>query len=155
MNFYQVLSSDLFNKAPFVMFDWVNNWQGSVKEHGKADLNLRIDRHYVSLLRSEVGIHILETFQLNNGELAFEESFSYVNRTPFNAKRVSTYYVGSISTFNVQMFSNQTVNLGALRLTGRFNPCNLKLPYFFLTYQGEFGSKLQSHVLAFEVGKRF
>ena len=140
---------------PFVMFDWVNNWQGSVKEQGKSGLNLRIDRHYVSLLRSEIGLHFLESFQFKKGRLTFEESFSYVNKTPFNAKRMSTYYVGSISTFNLQMFSNRTVNLGALRLSGRFTPCSLKPPYVYLTYQGEFGSNLLSHTVALEVGKRF
>ena len=140
---------------PFVMFDWVNNWQGSVKEHGKSGLNIRIDRHYVSLLRSEVGLHLLQSCQLKSGDLTLEESFSYVNKTPFNTKRMSTYYVGSISTFNLQMFSNRTVNLGAVRFNARFTPCSLKPPYVYLTYQGEFGSNLLSHTVALEVGKRF
>ena len=140
---------------PFVMFDWVNNWQGSVKEHGKSGLNIRIDSHYVSLLRSEVGLHLLQSCQLKRGDLTFEESFSYVNKTPFNAKRMSTYYVGSISTFNLQMFSNRTVNLGAVRFNARFTPCSLKPPYVYLSYQGEFGSNLLSHTVALEVGKRF
>ena len=140
---------------PFVMFDWVNNWQGSVKESGKSGFNIRIDRHYVSLLRSEVGLHLLQSCQLKGGDLTFEESFSYVNKTPFNTKRMSTYYVGSISTFNLQMFSNRTVNLGAVRFNARFTPCSLKPPYVYLTYQGEFGSNLLSHTVALEVGKRF
>jgi len=140
---------------PFVMFDWVNNWQGSVKESGEADFNLRIDRHYVSLLRSEIGLHFLESFQFKKGDLTFDESLSYVNKTPFKAKSISTYYVGSISTFNLQMFSNRTVNLGALRLSTRFTPTSLTPPYVYLTYQGEFGSKLLSHTLALEVGKQF
>ena len=140
---------------PFVMFDWVNNWQGSIKESGKAGFNLRMGRHYVSLLRSEVGLYLIESFQLKSGDLTFEESFSYVNNTPFNAKRVPAYYVGSISTFNLQMFNDRTINLGALRLRGRFVPCSLRFPYVYLTYLGEFGSKLISHSLALEVGKRF
>ena len=149
------LKDKRFAIEPFVMFDWVNNWQGSVKEHGKSGLNLRIDRHYVSLLRSEVGLHLLQSCQLKKGGLTFEESFSYVNKTPFNTKRMSTYYVGSISTFNLQMFSNRTVNLGAVRFNARFTPCSLKPPYVYLTYQGEFGSNLLSHTVALEVGKRF
>jgi hypothetical protein len=140
---------------PFVMFDWVNNWQDSVKEKGKSGLNLRINDHHVSLLRSEIGLHLLESFQIKGGDLTFEESFSYVNKLPFSTKEVSTYYVGSISTFNLQMFSNRTVNLGAVGLSAKFTPCSLKPPYVYLTYQGEFGSKLLTHTFALEIGKRF
>jgi hypothetical protein len=140
---------------PFVMFDWVNNWQGSVKETGKSGLNLRINSRYVSLLRSEIGFHFLESIRCQKGDLSFEQSLSYVNKVPFNTHKTSTYYVGSISTFSLQMFSGRIENLGALRLSGRFTPNSLKSPYIALSYLGELGSKFYSNTLSLEIGQRF
>jgi|JI10StandDraft_1071094.scaffolds.fasta_scaffold09946_7 hypothetical protein len=147
--------SDGFFMTPFVQFDWVNNWQGKVREHGRSGLNLRVGSHYVSVLRSEVGLRLTEYKKGAYGTFKFEEGASYVNQAPFNAKKVSAYYVGSISTFNLQMFSDKVENLGALYLGGWFIPKNLNLPEVGLNYQGEWGSKFFSQTLALEVTQRF
>lgn len=140
---------------PYVMFDWVNNWQGSVKESGSAGLNLRIDSHYVSLLRSEIGLNLTQHLQYQSGDLTFDESVSYVNRAPFNADKEQAFFVGSASTLSVQLFSDRVENLGALRLSMRYTPCSLKYPYVSLSYIGEFGTNLILNTVALEVGMRF
>ncbi|MCB1081942.1 MAG: autotransporter domain-containing protein [Chlamydiia bacterium] len=140
---------------PYAMFDWINNWQGSIKEKGSGQLNIRMDSHYVSLLRSEVGRNLAQHLRYAHGALTFEESASYVNRAPFNAAKKSAYYVGSVSTFSVQLFSDRVENLGALRLSGRYVPCNIRFPYVSVCYLGEFGANLMVNTFALEVGKRF
>ncbi len=70
--------------TPFILFDWVNNWKGKVRESRKSGLNLRIDPYYVSRLRSEIGVHLAQQKETRHGILKFEEGASYVNKTPFN-----------------------------------------------------------------------
>lgn len=149
------INNTVLTVEPYTMFDWINNWQGSIREKGSAGLNIRMDSHYVSLLRSEIGLRLMQELHYKSGDLTFEESGSYVNRAPFNAKKESAYYVGSVSTFSVQLFSDRVENLGALRLSGRFVPCNIVYPYVSLTYLGEFGANLMVNTFALEVGKRF
>lgn len=149
------INNTVLTVEPFVMFDWVNNWQGSIKEKGSSGLNIRMDSHYVSLLRSEVGLHLTQRLHYRHGGLTFEESGSYVNRAPFNADKEQAYFVGSAINFNVQLFSNRVENLGALRLSGRYVPCNINYPYVALSYLGEFGANLILNTFALEVGKRF
>jgi len=141
--------------TPFVSLDWVNNWQGKVSEKGKSGFNLRLDSHYVSLLRSEIGVRLSQQHKTKHGVLKLEEGVSYVNKTPFNAKKASTYYVGSISSFNVQLFSNQVQNLGSLYLGSSFTPHKIAIPLIALNYQGEWGKKQISNTLALEMKQRF
>lgn len=149
------INNTVLTVEPYVMFDWVNNWQGSVKEHGSSGLNLRIDSHYVSLLRSEIGLNLTQHLQYRHGDLTFDESVSYVNRATFNANKEQAFFVGSASTISVQIFSDRVENLGALRLSTRYTPCRLKYPYVSLTYLGEFGANLILNTVALEVGMRF
>ncbi|WP_420422091.1 autotransporter domain-containing protein [Simkania sp.] len=146
---------DWFVIAPFVMFDWASNWQGKVRETGASGLNLRIARDYTSMLRSEGGLRFYETLTYNWGNLTFEEKVSYVNKKPFNTGSESAYFAGSPSTFGVEVFPGKTQNLGVVRLSSQFMPCKSKYPFGSISYQGEFGSMFQSHVLIFEIGGRF
>lgn len=147
--------SDSFLITPFVQFDWVNNWQGKVREHGKSGMNLRIGSHYASVLRSEVGLRLTQYKEGAYGTFKFEEGASYVNQAPFNAKKVSTYFVGSASTFDVQLFDDKVQNIGALYLGGWFIPNNLNIPEFGVNYQGEWGNILFSQTLSLEMTYRF
>lgn len=147
--------SDSFLITPFVQFDWVNNWQGKVREHGSSGLNLRIGSHYASVLRSEVGLRLTQYKEGAYGTFKFEEGASYVNQAPFNANKVSTYFVGSASTFDVQLFDDKVQNIGALYLGGWFIPNNRNIPEFGVNYQGEWGNILFSQTLSLEMTYRF
>ncbi len=141
--------------CPFVQFDWANNWQGKVQEHGASGFNLNINSLYSSLLRSEVGLRLFEEKRFGWGLFALEEKLSYVNKKPFNAGPVSTFFVGSISTFTVDTFSSEVQNLGAGQISAFFLPSCTKYPYGQVTYQIEFGSGFLLNTLALEIGKEF
>ena len=141
--------------TPFLSFDWVNNWQGKVSETGPSGFNLRMDPHYVSLLRSELGLSYSQRIEITNGVFAFQEGISYVNQTTFNAKEVTAYYVNSISTFGVQLFDGKVQNLGALQFSASYLPKKNSDIAISLSCQGEWGKHHSSVNLALELKKGF
>ena len=140
---------------PFAMFDWVNSWQHGFTEKGSSGLNLEMDDHYGSLLRSEVGLRFYEEWCLKSGELIFEQKLSYVNQAPFHFNDLNASFVASASTFPIAIGSTSVQNLGGLEVGASYTPKNKKYPYFSLSFQGEFGSSYQSYFLGLEVGKLF
>ncbi|MCP5505164.1 MAG: autotransporter domain-containing protein [Chlamydiales bacterium] len=140
---------------PFLMVDWANNWQGKVREHGASGLNLKIGRTYTSMLRSEGGFRFFQSIHYKWGDLIFEEKASYINKLPFHTNKQSAAFVASASSFDIELFSHKTQNLGAAQLGCQFVPCSKKYPYGGLNYQGEFGSSFQSHLVSIEIGKYF
>ena len=144
-----------FAVDPLVMFDWANNWQGRVREHGASGFNIHLDDQYTSILRSEIGVRFFETLQYGWGSLILEEKVSYVNKTPFHTGAQSAFFVTSISSFAVETFSSETQNLGLVGLNLEFSPWCERYPYGNLSYQGEFGSTFQSQIVAIEIGKDF
>ena len=149
------VKEDWIMLSPFVMFDFANNWQGKIRETGKSGLNIRIGRAYTSMLRTEVGLKIYETLKFNWGNVVFEQKGSYANKKPFHTSSKSAHFAGSPATFDVGLFPGKTQNLGIIQVSSQIIPCRNKYPYGSMSYQGEFGSKFQSHTLVFEVGKRF
>ncbi|MCB1071934.1 MAG: autotransporter outer membrane beta-barrel domain-containing protein [Chlamydiales bacterium] len=140
---------------PFIMFDWANNWQGKIREHGSSGFNLRVDNHYVSVLRTELGINLFQILKYGWGSVIFKEKGSYVNEKPFNAHKVDAYFVDAFSSFEVAVFSDKVKNLGVFELTCRFIPARSKYVYGGIGYQGEFGASFQSHCISLEIGKYF
>ncbi len=144
-----------FTLEPFLMVDWVNNWQGGYKEKGSSGLNLVVPSDYSSLLRTEVGLRFFETCKLSWGRFVLEEKLSYVNQAPFHVDRSEVFFVASPSTFSVAVGNSQTENLAGVSLKGSFLPCNPKYPYGRIEFQGEFSSTYQSYFVGLEIGKAF
>ena len=144
-----------FQVAPYLSLDWVNNWQGEVREFGVSGLNLRIDPHFVSLIRSEAGMLFAQRIKCKSGLFQLQEGLSFVNKKPLNARRVSATYIGSLSTFDLQLFDNKTQNLGSLELSASFTPKHSRIPALNLSYQGEWNQNELTHLLAIQVKKRF
>ncbi len=140
---------------PLVMFDWANNWQGEVREYGPSGIDLQMDDQYTSILRSEVGVRFFEMIQCRWGRLVLAEKGSYVNKTPFHTGAQTAFFAGSISSFQVETFSNQIQNLGVIQFHAEFIPDNAKYPYGSINYQGEFGSSSQNNLISLEIGKNF
>ncbi|MEM7174605.1 MAG: autotransporter outer membrane beta-barrel domain-containing protein [Chlamydiota bacterium] len=140
---------------PFVMFDWANNWQGSVEESGTSGFHLVLGSTYMSLLRSEVGFRFFESIRYQWGKFLLQQKASFVNKTPFSVETQNAAFIASISSFGIETFSNKMQNLGVLQLSFQFIPCHYKYPYGTFNYQGEFGSSFQSHVISIEIGKYF
>lgn len=140
---------------PFAMFDWVSNWQGKIHETGTSGFNLNIKRQYASILRSEVGLRFYESLQFGWGTFVLQEKASWINKLPWSAGSAQAIFVGGVSSFAVEVFSNQTQNLGAFQLNGCFLPQNSKSAYGSFNFQGEFGSSFQNYLVSFEIGKDF
>lgn len=148
-------SWEKFAIIPFGMIDWANDWQDSVHEKGRSGLNLIISSQYTSLLRSEIGLRLFQIFRFNSGDFLLKEKASYVNKAPFHAAPVATFFVGSISSFTIDIFNRQMDNLGAVEFGLEYVPRKSRWPYVALDYQGEFGSSFQTHFLSLEIGKDF
>lgn len=140
---------------PFAMFDWANHWQNHYRERGFSGFNIRLKDHHISMLRSEIGIRLYETFECDWGLLIIEEKASYVNRTPFNNKSATASFIGSISSFDVDICNGSGQNHGLAAIHFEFIPCGLQNIYASLDYQGEFGRSFESQTLTFTVGKDF
>ena len=146
---------DWFLIDPFAMFDWTNNWQGRVRESGPSGFNVNIKSQYTSLLRSELGFRFFETLSFDWGNLILLEKGSFVNKSPFSAGSSTAFFTGSASSFSIEVFSNESQNLGVVQFKTQFAPKTHCYPYGSINYQGEFGSSFQSHLISLEVGKDF
>lgn len=140
---------------PFVMFDWANNWQGSMHEQGSSGFNINIGSTYMSLLRTELGFRFFERVDTSWGSVSFTEKLSYVNKKPFYSGNSTAFFTGSLSTFGLDVFSNQVQNLGVVQFSTEFTPKTTKYPYGGINYQGEFGTSFQTHFCSVEIGKNF
>lgn len=155
LSFPFYVKGDWFILEPLAMFDWANNWQDSFREHGDSGFNIHLGHQYTSLLRSEVGFRFYESIHFKWGDILFMEKGSYVNKKPFHTGMQSTSFIGSPSTFAIEVFSSKVQNLGVVRIDTKFIPCKNRYPYGSISYQGEFGSSFQLHFLSIEIGKRF
>jgi outer membrane autotransporter protein len=131
---------------PFIMVDWVNAWQESYQEQGSSPFNTGQPAHYSSLLRLETGCNVSQLIHLPSGNLIFQEKASYVNVQSFSAGTVTAFLVGSPGSFIVETLGAPQ-NLGVALFRMRYEPRNSRCPSSTLFYQGEFGSKYQSHQL--------
>ncbi|MCP5505420.1 MAG: autotransporter outer membrane beta-barrel domain-containing protein [Chlamydiales bacterium] len=140
---------------PFVMFDWVNNWQGHIHEKGGSGFNLIIGHQYTSLLKTEAGLRFSESLPFGWGTLVLMEKASWINKVAFHTDPAKAIFVSGNASFPVEMFNGKTQNLGALQFSSLFVPSSTKYPYGSINYQGEFGTSFQSHTVFFEIGKNF
>jgi uncharacterized protein with beta-barrel porin domain len=143
-----------FDYNLFVMLDWANAWQKSYKEKGNSPFNAAQKSHYGSLLRTEAGLRFYETLFFQSWNFTIQEKISYVNTQSFNAGKVNAFLVGSPGSFTVETLSSAQ-NLGVAQLALSFDPLNACYPISTLFYQGEFGSKYQSHQVNIELAWRF
>jgi hypothetical protein len=152
---FEVIKTNRLSMEPFLMFDWVNNWQHHFTEKGRSGFNVVMKDQYNSLLRSELGLRLYEQLHYNWGKLLFEEKLSYINQAPFHVQRATTFFVASASTFPVATGSSKVQNLGGVGVQASFLPWNQSYPYGTLNFQGEFGSSSQLYFVSAELGMNF
>ncbi len=143
-----------FGLEPFLMADWVANWEKGFKEHGAGLLNMGQKGRFASLVRGETGLRIHETAIFDWGRMIFTEKVSYAYQKAFHTGTITAFLVGSPGTFAVTTLASAQ-NLGVAEFSMLFVFTNSHAPYVDLRYQGEFGSKYQSHQLVLEIGKDF
>jgi hypothetical protein len=145
----------LYYVEPFVLFDWVNNWQNHYTESGSSGLNVQMPKVYNSLLQSEAGLRFYERFVCGWGDFRLEEKISYVNQTPFNVHSVNVSFVSSASSFPVAVASSNVQNLGSVQILGCFVPYNTSYPYGGFSVQATGGSSYQSYFVSLFTGIDF
>lgn len=142
--------------SPFVMVDWANNWQRRYHEKGKSPFNIVQESQYSSFLRSEAGLRLYERLNFCHWNLIFEESVSYVNRTPFNVGKIKACLAGCgcSGSFTVETL-NGSKSLVACEFSTIFRPVDFAYPYGSITYYGEFTHGYQSHQATLEISWDF
>lgn len=149
-------SSQWWNVEPFVMFDWVANWQESYKEKGSGPLNFGQKRHFSSMLRSEVSTRFYQTIFRTNWNFSFEEKIGYVNKKPFQVGTVNTFLVGSPGSLTVEtLTTTQNLGVGQFQLALERTAGGGYPTMTIFQYQGEFGSMYQSHMVMLEFNWKF
>ena len=143
-----------FGLEPFLLADWVGNWEHGFSEHGVPGLNTNVKGKFCSLLRAESGIRFHEVVKYHWGELVFQEKGSYAYQKMFNTGRVMASFIGLPGTYTYTTLTSAQ-NLGVVEFSVFLKPSSLNIPYFDFRYQGEFGSKYQSHQGIVEIGKDF
>lgn len=145
---------DWFGIEPFLMADWVANWEKGFHEHGAGDLNMGQKGRFCSLIRTETGVRFHQITEYDWGRLVFREKTSYAYQKAFKTGKLTAFLVGAPGTFTVGTLTTaQNLGVGELSMLFIFN--NPNAPYVDLRYQGEFGSKYQSHQVMLEIGKDF
>ena len=150
------LSSDSYDETfePYVMLDWISNWQGSYKEKGSGPFNAGQKNHYSSFLRSEAGGRFYQTVRYCTWNLVFQEKVGYVNKKPFNVGTVNAFLVGAPGSFTVETLTTPQ-NLCVAELQMIFESNDPKGAYGSIDYQLEYGSMYQSHVVSLNVNWSF
>jgi outer membrane autotransporter protein len=139
---------------PFLLADWVAVWQRGYKESGAGSFDMGENSKFCSLFRGETGLRLLQVAHMSWGQIFFTEKGSYAYQKAFKTGKVTAFVVGSPGSFTVEALQ-QAQNLGVVEVSFLFSPKSSKIPYFDLRYQGEFGSRYQSHQGMLEIGKTF
>ena len=121
---------------------------------GAKSLNMGQKSRFCSLIRAEGGLRFHEIAQFDWGKLVFREKASYAYQKAFHTGSITAFLVGSPGTFTVSTLA-AAQNLGVAEFSMLFLWNNTRAPYLDIRYQGEFGSKYQSHQGIIEIGKAF
>ena len=143
-----------FGIEPFLMGDWVGNWEQGFQEHGANILNMRQKGRFCSLFRGETGLRFHEIAKFDWGNIVFREKGSYAYQKTFHTGSITSSLIGTPGSFTVTTLTGAQ-NLGVFEFSMLVRPNNDKAPYVDVRYQGEFGSSYQSHQGIFEIGKFF
>ncbi len=143
-----------FGVEPFLQGDWVANWEHGLRERGAGNLNMGQKGRFCSLVRGETGIRFHEIAEISWGRIVFSEKASYAYQKAFHTGSINAFLVGAPGSFSVDTLTGAQ-NLGVAEFSMLFVSSNPKTPYVDLRYQGEFGSRYQSHQGIVEIGKNF
>ena len=143
-----------FGIEPFLMADWVANWEKGFQESGTSNFNMGQKGRFCSLLRGESGLRFHEIIRFDCGKLILREKGSYAYQKAFNTGKLTAFLLGSPGTFTVETLTTAQ-NLGVFEFSMLFVSNNTKAPSVDLRYQGEFGSRYQSHQGMIEIAQSF
>jgi uncharacterized protein with beta-barrel porin domain len=144
---------------PFASMDWVVSFQQEYKEKGAAPLDMKIRSQIPSILRSQVGLNVYETWDVCNGTVIFEQSASYINKAMFSTDMHASIIIptplpaGAHTSFS-QWTYDKTLNLFGFGTEVFYKH---KRTGFFVVgnYRGEFGSSYISNEVTGTLGVFF
>lgn len=139
---------------PYAAIDCAINWEGSFKEHGAGNLNMRQKSHTSYMLQSEAGIRFYQSICKSYGRFGFKEGVSYINRVPFGTGKISTAIVGSSAFVTLQSFT-RVQNLGAINIDFFAELGKKHDVLVSLGYEGQFGSSYIFNEVLLNIVKRF
>jgi uncharacterized protein with beta-barrel porin domain len=145
---------------PFASIDWAFSFQPSYREKGASPLNMKIQRQTPSILRSEVGLNVYETWDKPTFVCIFEQSASYVNKTLFNTQMKATMTVaqatsvGGVPSAMTLFTYNHILNLGSVAAELFYKHKKSGL-FVSGAYQGEFGTRYMSNDVVGTIGVYF
>ena len=136
------------------MADWAANWEGKFTEHGASLYNMSQKGRFCSLFRGESGLRFYENIVFSSGTLTFYQKGAYSYQKAFKTGEITAFLVGSPGTFTVTTLTGAQ-NLGVVEVSMLYQSNSPHTPYIDIRYQGEFGSRYQSHFGALELGIGF
>ena len=139
---------------PFSSVDWALCWQRAYGETGASPFNAKQKANNSSMVRSETGVKVSETWEKTWGAFILKEKASYVFEKPFGTGTVNTSFSGTPGVFTVNAV-NQNLNLAAIGLNflvalGKDKPIKVDFGY-----EGEFGASFWSNELMLTLSKDF
>ncbi len=143
-----------FAITPFLMGDWIANWESQFRESGADGYNMSQKGRFCSLFRGETGVRFRQLLEFSWGDLVFQEKGSYAYQKMFGTGTITAFLIGSPGQFTVSTLT-EALNLGVVEFSLLFNPLRPTTPYLDIRYQGEFGSGYQSHQGVVEIGMSF
>jgi uncharacterized protein with beta-barrel porin domain len=152
--FSNVCQVKWFGVGPFALADWVATWEHGFSEHGAFGFDVHQKGKFCSLLRAETGLRFHEIVKFGWGHLVFIEKGSYTYQKMFGTGTVTASFVGNPGSHTFSTLKGAQ-NLGVVEFSISLMPLARNMPHVDFRYQGEFGSKYQSHQGIFEIGKDF
>lgn len=140
--------------TPFTSLDWPISWQKAYTEHGASGFAISQKANTNSLLRSETGLKICETWDYSWGTFLLREKAAYIFEKPFHTGTVIAAFVGVPGDFTV-VAVQQNLNLGAVGIGTHFLLGKDRTLAIDFEYEGEFGSRYWSNDLMLTVKKSF
>jgi len=139
---------------PFVAFDWVVNWEDRFCEYGAGYFNMRQKAHTSSMLQSEIGLRLYESYLYSWGILGVKESVSYINRTPFSTGKVTAAIIGTSHYLSLESLTcSQDLTAVNFEL---FAQLEGRQEYTIsLEYEGEFGANYRSNSGTLKISREF
>jgi len=143
-----------FGASPFVLVDWVANWEQKLREKGAGELNMGQASRFCSLLHGEAGFRLYETAQWKRGKVVFREKLAYSYQKAFQTGSIQAFLIGSPGHFIVDGLS-KAQNLGIVEVSVLLLANRPSVPYIDLWYEGQFGTEFQLQQITAEIGKNF
>lgn len=143
-----------FNVVPYVMGDYVANWQSKYSESGSADGKTSQGGKFYGFVRAESGLRFYETINVKYGKLILKEKGAYAYQRSTSSKSNSVSIIGTTNAFVVPI-GTHIQNLFVGEFSMEFVSGKKYVPDVEVSYEGQFGSKFIAQIGTINLSKKF